>query len=513
MSEDSRPRRGIPADEFDADAFSQSVLEITAVRRALHVDEKGEPLPPESRPARALGDPDDSLTTSYRRASGGSARPLAHRTAAASEAASEPPTAQTPGDGPAARLPRSLPARAGVTIATAVIAVLVFAASTQIPTMPKPAPPAGDLVSGISRICPAVTRGEFRWVAADGHGKVLPLVNGVSVITPTEPRDSVAGGTLISGESESYWAACIQQRADQYIHLPLADDAVLTVVNAESSDALVDVTLTGPDGEIPGTGLRGVSIPAGSTQTFALADYAPGVAGVGARVRASTGRVLAYADYRSATGPGLAQTTELGTFSLITGIPEDATKVELIISNPGTTRSTVQLTSISEAGSSVLAGYESHVLNARRTAVIDITEDLPKVASGLAISGEEAFSASLLVTREGSSTLIPAVVDTSADLFGPIVGSGTLMVVNASAEINRVTIDWGEGQAPMNRDIAVGTLLAVPIADGAEQVRVASSGQVGATVVYDVGLATELLTTVAPVRASIVVEPDPKIGR
>ena len=191
--------------------------------------------------------------------------------------------------------------------------------------------------------------------------------------TQDELQASVIGGSLVHVDEQAWWGPCHTPLADQYVLLPGGQGAKLIIINPEPDEALIDVTLSGPAGEITGDGLRGITIPANSQHEIDLGPLAGSLDAVGARVRSSVGRVLAVAQVSRDKGGDFATSTVQSTRLMVAAIPAGASKATLLLTNPGTSRNVVRIEALGEGGRFDLPGFESYAVDAQRTIAIDLT--------------------------------------------------------------------------------------------------------------------------------------------
>ncbi|MDO5684225.1 MAG: DUF5719 family protein, partial [Propionibacteriaceae bacterium] len=408
-----------------------------------------------------------------------------------------------------------------------------------VPAQEAPLPDTVPLVTAISRTCPVTDLAPATLVAASSDGEIrLRLVGeqrfieepgplwldertAPTVISPTEPQASVVGGHLVTTDNQLWWGACRAPLADQYVQLPGGADSRLTIINPEPDDALVDVTLSGPEGEITGDGLRGLTVPGDGQLVIELADHDQGTEALGARVRSSVGRVLAVGQVSRHTGGDFASSTLQGTAVVIPALPADPASTKLLLTNPGTNRNVVTIEAVSEAGRYVLEGYESFALDAQRTISLDLTAPIAGSPVALIVTARDDFAATAVVQVGDDLAIEPGVMDdqsvTAQDLVAVIAGPGLLQLANPGQGEALVVIDWGAGQAPANRTIEPGAIASIEIPAGASLARVSSTAPIAGAVVLTLpersGIAMVALHAAARPQASMPMQVEPGLGR
>ncbi|WP_341729186.1 DUF5719 family protein [Brooklawnia sp.] len=542
------PRRGLPSDPDDQFGSDETELEMSAIRRGLWLDESQDVVAPR-RASRALADGEDedptlsSIDLAPRHAGppedvdsaddqqGADATPGRPMTDKARPAQNPSPPAANTGRG-ASRWPLTV---VGITV----LGLGTAFGAGAIPAEPAPLSGTIPLVTAISRICPVPAGGEASLLAFTPDGGIdvrqigddqattqsgrleLPGQTEPLLISPAVAESGVTGGSLVTTENQQWWGACEAGADDQYVQLPGGAEASLTIVNPESVDALVDVTLSGPDGEITGDGLRGITVGANSQHVIDLDPLAGSVDALGARVRTSLGRVGLSAQVARNSGADFATGTLQSTDLIIPAVPARPSKTVILLTNPGTSRAVVQLEGLSEAGRFTLPGFESVTLNAQRTAAVDLTDAIGGLPVSLLISSDDPIAASAVVTASDDFGIEPAqAADESVagqNLVGVVAGPGSLQLANPGNREALVVVDWGEGQANANLRIPAGTVASIPIPEAAATARATSTAPLFGALMLSAqgrsGFAIAQLEPAARARSTMPVEIDVGLGR
>lgn len=532
----SRPRRGLPADD-DQYRFEETELEISAVRRGLFIDDQDEAAAPARRASR--GAPDDDEQTGAPDLEGVDLQPRPASRAAPETTAPAKPRTKPKDESPRPRQTPTISRNA--LLGVAVAAVVSLGASFGVGMIPAEAPPLPrtvPLVTSISRNCPTADSQPSTLVVASSEGDIklravgqldtltepgpltLPGQTVPVVITPTQAQASVTGGSVIIHDSKMWWGICRAALADQYVQLPGGAGAKLLIINPEAQDAMVDVTLSGPGGEITGEGLRGLTVAANSQHVIDLAAHAKDVDALGVRVRSSVGRVTLAAQIDNDQGADYATNTGQSTIVTIPAVPAEAERTLLLLTNPGTNRNVVEIEGISEAGRYTLEGFEAYPLDAQRTVAVDLTEVLEGAPVGLIITGRDPFAASAVISKHKDFAIQPGQTDeqigSAVDLVSVIPGPGTVQIANPGQGEALVTIDWGADQAEASRTVTPGSVAAIEIPAGANLVRLGSTSPITAALLLRPadgdGFAIAPLHLAARSRASMPMEIEPGLG-
>lgn len=533
-----KPRRGLPP-EPELPDYGETELELSAVRRGLPLAD----IPAAGAvrgPSRAAPEDEADLAKvdlAPRRPS--RALPIEAAEPAEAPPVSDPPAPPAPPAEPAADQPRP-----GRSWAAAVIAITLAGLGLAIgvgvlPGVQAPIPETVPLVTAMSLTCPVAENHPATLVAAATDGEigfrqignsesttqsgVLRLADQTTpaVVTPQNLQASVTAGALIGTDNHQWWGGCRAPLADQYVQLPGGAGAKLLIVNSEPSDALIDITLSGPNGEITGDGLRGVTIAANSRQLIDLAPLGGEVNALGARIRSSLGRVMVAAQISRDGGADFATSTVQSRELVIAAIPGEVTSTQLLLTNPGTSRNVVSIEAVSQAGRYQLPGFESFALDAQRTVAVDLTGAIDGLPVSLLISGRDQFAATAVVTAGSDFGIEPAQIDEQSvatqELVSVVPGRGALQIANPGSGEALVVIDWGTGQATANRTIAAGSIASIDIPEGAETVRVSSTAPIAAALLLRgsdrPGFTIAELYPAARSRASTPMEVDAGLGR
>lgn len=555
-----RPRRGLPepsTPDPELPESEETQAEQSAIRRGMLLDDDQEPIVPR-RAARAAEEPERPDVEAI------DLKPGATR-AAPEEASAEAPAAatdqaptvpQTAAVDQSATPPAAPPSRRGpgwaragrvaadnrwqtIVAAAALGGIALSLGVGALPAQSAPLARTVPLVTAISRTCPVTdiewstltavsSEGEIRLrevgqteFAVQTSPVLLTERTNPTVLAPSAPQASVVGGSLVYVDDQTWWGVCRSSLADQYVQLPGGAGAKLTIINPEPAEALVDVTLSGPEGEITGDGLRGITVPANGQHQIDLEPLAESVNAVGARVRSSAGRVSAVAQVSRDEGGDFATSTVQAKQLIITGIPAGASSVQLLLTNPGTNRNVIQLEGLGEGGRYDVAGFESYAVDAQRTISVDLTDALEGAPTALVITARDELAASAVVAVDDEFGVAPAVLDEQSvgrqQLVGAVAGAGTLQVANPNAGETLVVVDWGADQAPANRTVPAGAVVGIDIPAGADRAHIEATAPISAAVMLmggdQPGFAIGVLQSAARQQASMPMQVDLTLGR
>ncbi len=412
-----------------------------------------------------------------------------------------------------------------LTLLLLVVAVAAGLALTFLPATPLPrtlevVPP---VVSKL--VCaPLVQAGDL---FVDGADAITPLgqdratVTGTTVLTGQVTPSVISGGpqlmggTAVADTNRGAFVPCATPRSQGTILVPGTAGTDLLVVNPDASEAIVDLTLYGPDGEVVALGARGIAVGPRSSRIVALSVLAPDVGPIGVEYRASRGRVTVVA--RTDT-PGVldaATASAPGTRHWLPGIPQGATVATVLLSNPGTERATVEVTAHGTSLAYQPEGGTGISVPARSTLAVALATSLAGEATGLSITSDVDVAVALSTGAEGDPAFSAPVV-AARELGAFTAGGGVLQLSNPgdTAVTATLTVDVIDGDSSASDlTIAPGATSVVTLGAGTaggQRISVTSDREIfGAVVLSGAGVAIVPLTStevvpMQPVDAEIV---------
>lgn len=294
----------------------------------------------------------------------------------------------------AAGSPQANLTTAALTDPTAQTAVAgTVALRDQVPGPTLVAAPRQDVFSGTTRTA-----------AATGSDR------GLSMMSCTRP-------------AASHWFAGVTASA--------AGAAELVLLNADNTDAAVDIAVHGESGRLPAPGSRGIIVGARSSRVVPLGPLFTSEQPVSLHVTTSAGRVATAVRQRmlSGTAPAgsdwLPPTADPATQVIIPGLPAGPGGRELVLLNPGERTASVALTVLGSSGPTAIPGFETIDLPAGTSRSVPIGSALAQSAAGLRLTSEQPVTAAVL-TSSGTN---PAQSDSSTQVAtGALTGPGVLAV-------------------------------------------------------------------------------------
>ncbi|WP_423860674.1 DUF5719 family protein, partial [Arachnia propionica] len=210
-----------------------------------------------------------------------------------------------------------------------------------------------EAVRSTKVVCVPATSGAT--VMVDNATTVTPLggsatetkrtvLTGQETSVVAEGTEGPVGGAISGSGAVRTLTQCVKPVSQGVIALPATADTQLKIVNPDASEAAIDLTLYGAEGEIQALGARGITLAAYQERTIALSVLTEKATPVGVSFQASRGRAAVMAITQTQSSGTAAGPSQLGTSHLLPGIPAGATSSVVVLANPSETRITANLT-------------------------------------------------------------------------------------------------------------------------------------------------------------------------
>ena len=289
------------------------------------------------------------------------------------------------------------------------------------------------------------------------------VLTGQETSVVAEGTDDPMGSTIAGTGGVRTLTQCVKPASRGVIALPATADTQLKIVNPDASEAAIDLTLYGAEGEIQSLGARGITLAAYEERAIALSVLTKKATPVGVSFQASRG-ITQTQSSGTAAGP-----SQLGTSHLLPGIPAGATSSVVVLANPGETRITANLTAYGTTPAYHPQGGENISVPPHASVSVSLENALLGEASAIQVNSDAPVMAGMAFTLGDSAQVAPVAAGTSLGAFTP--AGGTLQLTNPGELDMQATVT------------ATG-------ADGAEERTTVTVGA-GQTVVHKVPTATE----------------------
>lgn len=297
-------------------------------------------------------------------------------------------------------------------------------------------------------------------------GDALAYSAGTMTATATESGDEIFSGTgsgLFAGVDGPFvigadalavagiyaagpartFAPCAPAATSGTIVVTEPGDAELLITNSDANEAIVDLTLLGPDGEVAAIGARGIAVAPGVSRRIALSVLSP-EGPVGVSFRASEGRVAMAAVNVEGRAARYVAPTRPALEHLIGGVPPGASDVQLVISNPREERADITVTALGATSSYELAATADLSVEPMSSVVVPIADSLGGEASAIRVESTQEVAAGVVVSGPTGSPATLVDVEAAPELAATTMG-GALQITNPGTDPVEVKVSAGEG--------------------------------------------------------------------
>lgn len=340
----------------------------------------------------------------------------------------------------------------------ALVLYITLQSAAELPRSTRISPPVD-----IKTVCTPIADGATAYLL--GADAIAPLGGDPTTVTGTVVEGDqsaplvvtgsrrIIGGMLSSTSSNSGFSACSPPRSNGYFTLNQASDTSLIVVNSDSTETLVDLSLYGPDGQIRSVGSRGIAVGAGASREVALSVLVEGTQGpVGVAWKATKGRavVIAVSSRKAAavTSGETSQQLLLGPL----GRGTQSASVALTNTSPRRVEASVEI--LGELGSFAPVDGDSLSIAPTSSISLDIADALAQGQGFVRITSSSPISAGL---SSGSPTATilqgPAVSGTELAAVGP--AGGELLIANPSQTPVSVEVTGTQHEIPGGATVGI----------------------------------------------------------
>ena len=271
--------------------------------------------------------------------------------------------------------------------------------------------------------------------------------------TPAAGIASTQGGALL-------WTECGTPTSSGSILIPNPATAEVVLANSDRLDALVNITLSGPDGPVRAAGLVDIQVPAGQVVKVPMSVHAPADTPLEVFWTASQGRVQASGQ-QIGEGREQAPSTQPDEVLAFAAVLGGQQRTRLVLHNPGPERAEVSISALGERGrftpETDLASLEPGT-----TVVHDLTQPLAGQHTGLLV--ESTAPVTGLVEVQTGTDVGWVTPTRPGTRLGDVVPRGTLQLVNPNAVPARVVVRQAGAETAVT--IPAGGVQRVPVQAG-----------------------------------------------
>ncbi len=321
--------------------------------------------------------------------------------------------------------------------------------------------------------------------------------------------DGPRGGAHNVSGSLATLVPCMRPISEGVLALPATADTELRIVNPDGTEAAVDLTLYGVDGEIQSLGARGIALAAYEERTIALSVLTAEATPVGVTVKASRGRAAVVAVTQTESRSSATVPSTLATNHLLPGIPAGATGATVVLANPSQERIVADLTVFGNTPAFTPAGGTDISIAPLSSVAVPLEASLAGEAAAVSVTSESPVIAGLSVVHQDAAEIAP--VSAATELVTFTATGGTLQLTNpgsAPAKAEIVATGVEETEVTLSLDVGPGQTAVTELptdAPNGQRVTVSSDQPLFGAVV-EVG---DSGTWVAPLEIPGVAVPEP----
>lgn len=302
--------------------------------------------------------------------------------------------------------------------------------------------------------------------------------------------DSLAVAGVFSVAPVRSYAPCAPAATTGTLLVTDPGNTELTITNSDANEAVVDLSLLGPDGEVTAVGARGIAVAPGVTRTVALSVLAP-EGPVGVTYSASQGRVAMAAVNVEGRDTRYIGPARSAIEHVIGGIPAEAATAQLVITNPYEERAEVLVSALGATSEYELAPTADLSVEPMSTVAVDLGDALGGEAAAIRVKAAHEIGAAVVVTGATGSPVTLTGSEPAREVAAMTIG-GVLQATNpgadpvtlrTSATAGAVTLAPGTTQAlALDGEAGEGWPVSVE-ADGPVVVAAVSADQPGLVVI------------------------------
>jgi len=281
------------------------------------------------------------------------------------------------------------------------------------------------------------------------------VLTGQEVSVVAEGTEVPMGGTITGSGAVRTLTQCVKPVSQGVIALPATADTQLKIVNPDASEAAIDLTLYGAEGEIQSLGARGITLGAYQERTIALSVLTDKATPVGVSFQASRGRAAVMAVTQTQNSGTAAGPSQLGTSHLLPGVPAGAASSVVVLANPSETRLTANLMAFGTTPAYQPQGGGNISVPPHSSVSVSLENALLGEASAIEVSSDAPVMAGMAFTLGDSAQVAPVSAGTSLGTF--TAPGGKLQLTNpGKADVQATVTATGSAGAEETATVTVG---------------------------------------------------------
>ncbi|HEY6812914.1 MAG TPA: DUF5719 family protein [Propionibacteriaceae bacterium] len=302
-------------------------------------------------------------------------------------------------------------------------------------------------------------------ITQQGKGKQLTGVTSPLVVAGEGAMATTSTAVIVGnvGEGQEAGLRAAPCLAPATLHwfsgLGATDDdrTELILTNPDDAQAQVDLRFYGRSGRVPVPGSPGRVIRAHESLSVSLSGLVPADGPLSVAVQATQGRVTAVAEraqsdqMKPAGVDWQIPSAVPSPVVVIPGIPGDAGRRELVVTNPGNSRATVGVQVLGFQGPYEPSGAGSLDVAAESTATVNLAGGLAGEAASIKLTSNVPVTGAVISTSQRRGAAADLAVQSGAV---PLIGTGvSALATSNGAESELIVSNAGESDAQITFEV------------------------------------------------------------
>ncbi|HEY6688917.1 MAG TPA: DUF5719 family protein [Propionibacteriaceae bacterium] len=229
------------------------------------------------------------------------------------------------------------------------------------------------------------------------------------------------------------------------------DRTDLILTNPDDAQAQVDLRYYGQSGRIAVPASSGRVIKGHHFVKVSLNGLVPADGPFSVQVQATEGRVTAVAKRSQGVADWQIPSASPSPIVVIPGIPSDAGRRQLVVTNPGNSRATVGVQLLGFQGPYEPSGAESLEVAPESTATVSLEKGLGGAAGSIKLTSNVPVTGAVISTSQRRGAATDLAIQSAAV---PLIGSGvSALATSNSAESELIVSNAGEADAQITFEV------------------------------------------------------------
>jgi hypothetical protein len=280
-------------------------------------------------------------------------------------------------------------------------------------------------------------------IVVSGEGAMATTGSSVIVSDVMEGSGASLSAAPCLGPATSHWFSGLGATDD--------DRTDLILTNPDDAQAQVDLRFYGQSGRIAVPGSSGQVIKGHASIPVSLNGRVPVDGPLSVQVQATEGRVTAVAKRSQGVADWQIPSASPSPIVVIPGIPSDAGRRQLVVTNPGNSRATVDVQVLGFQGPYEPSGAETLEVSPESTATVSLEKGLGRAAGSIKLTSNVPVTGAVISTSQRRGAATDLAIQSAAV---PLIGSGvSALATSNSAESELIVSNAGEADAQITFEV------------------------------------------------------------